>query len=93
MSVEKRLSTVSYTKSNAQIVTEDNEYDGLQIDPKEIQKYLAEISQQSGCWGRCLPIPFERASGRSWWDPTFDSEILEDQFRQSEISHNRFKFR
>ncbi|XP_060530931.1 adenylate cyclase type 9 [Cylas formicarius] len=62
------------------------------LDPK-LQTYLAQMSQESGCWGKFFPIPFERASRRSWWDPTFDSEILEEQYKKSSYPHNRFKFR
>lgn len=70
----------------------DEEQVHLSLDPK-LQMYLAQISQESGCWGRFLPIPFERASRKSWWDPTFDSEILEDQYKISSYINSRIKFR
>lgn len=70
----------------------DEEQVQLSLDPK-LQAYLAQMSQESGCWGKFFPIPFERASQKSWWDPTFDSEILEDQYKVSAFAHNRFKFR
>lgn len=85
----------SYTKSeipndNADFI--DDEKTQLSIDPK-FQTYLAQMSQNSGCWGRCIPIPFERAAEKSWWDPTFDSEILEEQFKKSSNPQNKRKFR
>lgn len=99
MSSEKRASGASYIKSEAQPIAEDQPSDvldednaQLSLDPK-VQTYLSQVSQESGCWGRCFPIPFERAARRSWWDPTFDSEILEDQYKKSANSPNTFKFR
>ncbi|KAL1509814.1 hypothetical protein ABEB36_004495 [Hypothenemus hampei] len=70
----------------------DEEQVQLSLDPK-FQVLLAQMSRESGCWGKFFPIPFERASEKSWWDPTFDSEILEDQYRKSALPHNRYKFR
>lgn len=70
----------------------DDENTQLSLDPK-LQTYLAQESQRSGCWGRFFPIPFERASQRSWWDPMFDSEILEEQFKKSSNPQNKRKFR
>lgn len=85
----------SYTKSdipndNADFIEDEKTH--LSIDPK-VQTYLAQMSQNSGCWGRCIPIPFERAAEKSWWDPTFDSEILEEQFKKSSNPQNKRKFR
>lgn len=91
MTSYKRSPSVSYSKSEPQTIIEDDIWDVKKV--QEIQEMLAEASQTSGCWGRFFPIPFERASGRSWWDPTFDSEILEEQFRKSTSAHSRFKFR
>jgi adenylate cyclase 9 len=70
----------------------DDENAQISLDP-QLQLYLAQVSEQSGCWGRFFPIPFERAAQKSWWDPTFDSEILEEQYKRSSSSHSRFKFR
>ncbi|XP_050315013.1 LOW QUALITY PROTEIN: adenylate cyclase type 9-like [Anthonomus grandis grandis] len=70
----------------------DEEQVQLSLDPK-FQVLLAQMSRESGCWGKFFPMPFERASQKSWWDPTFDSEILEDQYKKSAFNHNRFKFR
>lgn len=98
MSSAKRASTVSFSKSESEIVKEpdhlsDND-DEVQLSMSPcVQEFLAKVSQDSGCWGRMLPMPFERAASRSWWDPTFDSEILEDQYRKSVNTHNRVKFR
>lgn len=95
MTSDKRSSSVSYNKSQpinddhpSDVVDDENE----EFDP-QIQTYLAKVSQQSGCWGKRFPIPFERAARRSWWDPTFDSEILEEQYKTSASTHNRYKFR
>lgn len=70
----------------------DDENAQLSLDPK-VQTYLAQVSREQGCWGRCFPIPFERAAERSWWDPAFDSEILEEQYKKSANPLNTFKFR
>ena len=37
-------------------------------------------------------ILFERAA-RSWWDPKFDSDILEDQYRESSFCQHKKQFR
>ncbi|KRT79686.1 Adenylate and Guanylate cyclase [Oryctes borbonicus] len=97
---EKRVSSVSFTNSESQNLNDadhpsdiiDEDTAQISLDPC-VQTYLAEVSQQSGCWGRYLPIPFERAASKSWWDPMFDSEILEDQFKKSSSNHNRIQFR
>lgn len=70
----------------------DDENGQLSLDPN-LQTYLAQMSEKSGCWGKCFPIPFERAAQSSWWDPMFDSEILEEQFKKSSNAHNKAKFR
>ncbi|KAJ8939763.1 hypothetical protein NQ318_004177 [Aromia moschata] len=96
MGMNDHNSTSSYVKSEVQddqpsdFVDDDNTQ--LSLDPK-LQIYLAQMSQESGCWGRFFPIPFERAAQKSWWDPTFDSEILEEQYKKSSNPHNIFKFR
>ncbi|CAG9864460.1 unnamed protein product [Phyllotreta striolata] len=91
-----RTDSSSYIKSDIQ---DDNPSDAvedenaqLSLDPK-LQMYLARVSEESGCWGKYFPIPFERAAQRSWWDPTFDSEILEEQFKKSSNKRNKIKFR
>lgn len=70
----------------------DEENLQLSLDPK-LQVYLAQVAQENGCWGRFFPIPFERAARKSWWDPMFDSEILEGQYRRSSNTYSRYKFR
>lgn len=96
--MDKRASSVSFTKSESEVVNElelpsdVNDEEQIQLNP-QVQTYLARVSQEAGCWGRFLPVPFERAAGRSWWDPTFDSEILEDQYKKSVNTHNKLKFR
>lgn len=98
MTPEKRTSSVSFTRSeqnDPEFLTDtatDEDNVNISLGP-HIQAYLAQVAQQSGCWGRYLPIPFERAASKSWWDPTFDSEILEEQYKKSANPHNRLKFR
>ncbi|KAF5280501.1 hypothetical protein FQA39_LY18046 [Lamprigera yunnana] len=87
---EKRMSSVSFTKSEHEPQDEDNVQ--LSLTP-HVQTYLSQVSQASGCWGKFLPIPFERAASKSWWDPTFDSEVLEDQYKKSAAPNNKLKFR
>ena len=36
----------------------------------------------------CIPLFFERASSQ-WWKPSFDSEILEEEFHRFTFSHNK----
>ncbi|KAH0822673.1 hypothetical protein GEV33_000118 [Tenebrio molitor] len=90
MTSEKRPSSVTYRSETDH--PSDDENAQISLDP-QLQLYLAQVSEQSGCWGRFFPIPFERAAQKSWWDPTFDSEILEEQYKRSSSSHSRFKFR
>uniref|UniRef100_A0A1B6CK75 adenylate cyclase n=1 Tax=Clastoptera arizonana TaxID=38151 RepID=A0A1B6CK75_9HEMI len=58
-----------------------------------IQAYLTDSSKYFECFGIPFPVPFERAARRSWWDPRFDSEILEGQYRQSAFPQIRLRFR
>lgn len=95
MTCEKRTSSVSFSKSEqdqpSDLITDE---DNIQLSlAPHVQTYLSQVSQESGCWGKFLPIPFERAASKSWWDPTFDSEILEEQYKKSASPHNRLKFR
>ncbi|CAH1174032.1 unnamed protein product [Phaedon cochleariae] len=86
----------SYVKSDIQDDNPselvDDDHNQLSLDPK-LQLYLSQISSESGFWSKIFPRPFERASQKSWWDPTFDSEILEEQFRKSSNPRNKVKFR
>lgn len=87
----KRGSSVSFTRAK-----DDNENaeDEIHISlAPYIQTYLAHSSQGLGCCGISLPVPFERAAPRSWWNPRFDSEILEEQFRRSAFPQIRLRFR
>uniref|UniRef100_A0A1Y1K270 adenylate cyclase n=1 Tax=Photinus pyralis TaxID=7054 RepID=A0A1Y1K270_PHOPY len=90
MSTVKRFSSVSFSKSEQDM--QDDETFQLSLAP-HVQTYLSQMSQAAGCWGKCLPIPFERAASKSWWDPTFDSEVLEEQYKKSAAPNNRLKFR
>ncbi|XP_053598505.1 adenylate cyclase type 9 [Microplitis demolitor] len=85
----KRSSSVSFTPGR-----DDNDKDEIQISlAPYIQNYLAHSRQAAGCCGIGLPIPFERAARQSWWNPKFDSEILEDQYRRSAFPQLRLRFR
>lgn len=87
----KRGSSVSFTRAKDD--SEDAE-DEIHISlAPYIQTYLAHSSQGLGCCGINLPVPFERAAPRSWWNPRFDSEILEEQFRRSAFPQIRLRFR
>lgn len=91
MSHEKRSSSVSFTKSD---LDRQNDEENIQLSlGPNVQTYLSQVSQASGCWGKFLPIPFERAASKSWWDPTFDSEVLEEQYKKSAAPNNKLKFR
>ncbi|XP_011872784.1 PREDICTED: adenylate cyclase type 9 [Vollenhovia emeryi] len=87
----KRGSSVSFTRAKDD--SEDAE-DEIHISlAPYIQTYLAHSGQGLGCCGVSLPVPFERAAPRSWWNPRFDSEILEEQFRRSAFPQIRLRFR
>ncbi|XP_066583442.1 adenylate cyclase type 9 isoform X2 [Prorops nasuta] len=87
----KRGSSVSFTRA-----TNGNEKVGDEIHislAPYIQTYLAHSGQGLGCCGISLPVPFERAAPRSWWNPKFDSEILEEQYKRSAFPQIRLRFR
>ncbi|CAK9814439.1 Adenylate cyclase type 9 [Anthophora plagiata] len=87
----KRSSSVSFTRAK-----DDSEdaADEIHISlAPYIQTYLAHSGQGLGCCGISLPVPFERAAPRSWWNPRFDSEILEDQYKRSAFPQIRLRFR
>nr|XP_033334607.1 adenylate cyclase type 9 [Megalopta genalis] len=87
----KRSSSVSFTRAK-----DDSEgaADEIHISLAPcIQTYLTHNGQGRGCCGISLPVPFERAAPRSWWNPKFDSEILEEQFKRSAFPQIRLRFR
>lgn len=87
----KRSSSVSFTAAK-----DENEEDTDEIHiilAPYIQNYLANSGQGLGCCGVGLPVPFERAAPRSWWNPKFDSEILEGQYKCSAFPQIRLRFR
>lgn len=94
----KSPTTVSFSKDHNKIdigllECEGND-DDIQISlAPYIQVYLAQSNRQVDCCGISLPTPFERAASRSWWDPRFDSEILEGQYRLSAFPQIRLRFR
>nr|XP_053599652.1 adenylate cyclase type 9 isoform X2 [Plodia interpunctella] len=58
-----------------------------------VQAYLAHNKPTTNCCGLKLPIAFERAAAGTWWNPRFDSEILESQYRSSSFRQIRLRFR
>ncbi|XP_067012172.2 adenylate cyclase type 9 [Anabrus simplex] len=88
-------SSVSFSRSRgpSQQTEDEDDDDVIQISlAAYIQSDLAQSSQRLGCCGVCLPIPFERAARQSWWDPRFDSEILEGQYKRSSFPQVRLRF-
>ncbi|XP_073997992.1 adenylyl cyclase 13E isoform X2 [Rhodnius prolixus] len=93
---ERRATIVSFSREKDEISIQDEneDSDDFQISlAPYIQTYLSHGGEKFGCCGICFPVPFERASKRSWWDPKFDSEILEGQYRKSSFSQIRLRFR
>lgn len=89
---ERRATIVSFSRNKDEISIQDDSEDEITLAPY-IQTYLAHSGEQFGCCGVCFPVPFERASRKSWWDPKFDSEILEGQYRSSSFAQIRLRFR
>ncbi|XP_064075039.1 adenylate cyclase type 9 [Vanessa tameamea] len=58
-----------------------------------VQAYLAHNNPTTNCCGFAIPIAFERAAAGTWWNPRFDSEILEGQYRSSSFRQIRLRFR
>lgn len=95
----KKDSSVSYTAGKIDY-SNDNNNDGIHMSlAPYVQAYLANNCDHSGsgggggCFGIGLPVPFERAAPRSWWNPKFDSEILEEQYKISSFPQLRLRFR
>lgn len=64
----------------------------IQLAP-HVQAYLAHNNSTTNCCGFTIPIAFERAAPGTWWNPRFDSEILEGQYRSSSFRQIRLRFR
>ncbi|XP_055588059.1 adenylate cyclase type 9 isoform X2 [Uranotaenia lowii] len=58
-----------------------------------IQSYLTQMDRRHSCCSVMLPVAFERAAPRSWFDPRFDSPVLEGQYQASVFPQIRLKFR
>ncbi|XP_063992246.1 adenylate cyclase type 9 isoform X2 [Diachasmimorpha longicaudata] len=87
---KERSSSVCFTPGHQ----DDNERDEIHMSlAPYIQTYLAHSGQGVGCCGIGLPVPFERAAPRSWWNPKFDSEILEEQYKTSSFPQLKLRFR
>jgi adenylate cyclase 9 len=85
---ERRPTIVSFSREKDEEVSLEGSEEG-----PGIEEYLDHAGERFECCGICFPIPFERAHKRSWWDPKFDSEILEGQYRQSAFPQIRLRFR
>ncbi|XP_026313788.1 adenylate cyclase type 9 [Hyposmocoma kahamanoa] len=64
----------------------------IRIAP-HVQAYLAHNNPTTTCCGLSIPIAFERAAPGTWWNPRFDSEVLEGQYRNSSFRQIRLRFR
>ncbi|XP_052861579.1 adenylate cyclase type 9 [Anopheles cruzii] len=58
-----------------------------------IQSYLSQTGRRHSCCSVMLPVAFERAAPRSWFNPRFDSPVLEGQYQASVFPQLRLKFR
>ncbi|XP_071452721.1 adenylate cyclase type 9 [Hetaerina americana] len=81
--------------SRESIIIEEEEDEDIQISLAPcVQTYLAEPSGPSCCCCCFPPVAFfERSSDCSWWNPRFDSEILEGQYWRSSFPQVLFRFR
>ncbi|XP_059486441.1 adenylate cyclase type 9 isoform X2 [Neocloeon triangulifer] len=77
-----------------EVTAEDEDETQMSLAPY-LQTYLANGGRGSDGSQRrlssCLPSLFERASD-TWWDPRFDSEVLEGQFWRSSFPQIRERF-
>ncbi|XP_050677070.1 adenylate cyclase type 9 [Leptidea sinapis] len=79
----------------------DNKHEGEVSDGEDaqirlaphVQAYLAHNNSTTNCCGFAIPIAFERAAPGTWWNPRFDSKILEGQYRSSSFRQIRLRFR
>ncbi|XP_063379862.1 adenylate cyclase type 9 [Cydia fagiglandana] len=81
-------------KSDLKHEAEGSEGEDAQIRlAPHVQAYLAHNSPTTNCCGLTIPIAFERAAPGTWWNPRFDSKILEGQYRHSSFRQIRLRFR
>ncbi len=66
----------------------DSSHHGSFSDPSDRKNSVVSGSSVISC--HC--VPFERASPR-WWNPRFDSDILEGQYRLTSFPQRRLRFR
>lgn len=72
----------------------NNSTDDIQIAlAPRIQTYLSQTGRRHSCCSVMLPVAFERAASHSWFDPKFDSAVLEGQYQTSVFSHVRMRYR
>jgi adenylate cyclase 9 len=58
-----------------------------------IQSFLAQTGRRYSCCNVMLPLLFERSSPRSFLNPKFDSQVLEEQYQISIFPQIRLRFR
>lgn len=74
--------------------SQHNSMDDIQIAlAPHIQSYLSQTGRRHSCCSVLLPVAFERAAEKSWFDPSFDSPILEGQYQSSVYPQIRMRFR
>ncbi|XP_014225143.1 adenylate cyclase type 9 isoform X2 [Trichogramma pretiosum] len=88
---DKRHSSVSFTRAKDDIGDADDEIH-MSLAPY-LEDYLAYGGHGPGCCGVGLPMPFERAAARCWWNPKFDSESLEKEYKNNAFPQIRLRFR
>lgn len=79
-------------KQEVELSDGDDAHAQIQMAP-HIQAYLAHKNSTTNCCGLSIPIAFERAAPGTWWNPRFDSGILEGQYRNSSFKQIRLRFR
>ncbi|CAB0034921.1 unnamed protein product [Trichogramma brassicae] len=88
---DKRHSSVSFTRAKDDVGDADDEIH-MSLAPY-LEDYLAYGGHGPGCCGVRLPMPFERAAARCWWNPKFDSESLEKEYKNNAFPQIRLRFR
>ncbi|CAB4061909.1 ADCY9 [Lepeophtheirus salmonis] len=79
---------LTYRPSSGSMMTrEDDDEEAAHYD--EIRRRQKRRKDDEGPGrsrrGSCCPLLFERSS-KTWWNPSFDSDILEDTFRRSTLT-------
>lgn len=91
-----RRGSVSFTTMPPGVLTEsqNGSMEDIQISlAPYIQTYLSQTGRRHSCCSVMLPVAFERAAPKSWFDPRFDSPVLEGQYQASVFPQIRLRFR